>query len=137
MKTYLAVLGSALVVILAVFVIKYDTTLVQGAAPSGLSATAATTTLPSVGPQNPVKIFDSNATCASRVIRTQGVGITLVLSNPTTGVGTVVSSSTVSAIVGFIQGASTTVAYDGGLYGCGEVWGFAESSTTLTAAEYR
>ena len=106
------------------------------AAPSGLSASLATTTTFTVGPQQNLRLFTANTNCAARVIRTQGVPIVLTFFDPTTSVGSdVVSSSTLKAIVGFIQAASTTVAYDSGLYGCGEVWGFAEASTSLTKME--
>lgn len=101
-------------------------------APSGLPATQVTADTIEIGPDVAVELFGSRRACTSRVIRTQGVVANLTLADTDSDV----ASTSLSAVVGFTQAASTTVAYDGGLYGCGRVFGSATASTTITTADF-
>lgn len=107
---------------------------VESSAPSGLPANQAIATTTAIGPQENKTIFSAHSNCSSRVVRTQGQAIVLIFGDPSNGD---ISSSTLKSVVGFTQAASTTQAYDSGIYGCGRMMGFAESSTTITVAEFR
>lgn len=102
-------------------------------APSGLNAVVVSATTTQVGPQQNITLFSANTTCASRIVRTQGVEVYLTFGD-TVPTGAIASTS-LTAVVGFFQAASTSVAYDSGLYGCGRMTGEALASTTITVAE--
>lgn len=104
-----------------------------GSAPSGLPATLHIATTTAIGPQENIEIFSEYKPCSSRVISVLGdSGVMLTFGEPTNGD---VSSATLSGIIGHYQAASTTVAYDGGIYGCGEWNAYAFASTTITTTE--
>ena len=127
--------GIIAVIALAVFVLasmffRYESA--QASASSGLPATQRVATTTSVGPDEVKRLYNKQPSCASRIVRTQGTEIYLIFADP---VGGNLASTSLSAVAGFVQLASTTVAYDSGIYGCGELWGEAISSTTITTAE--
>lgn len=83
-----------------------------GSAPSGLQASVATSTLAyPVGTSQ--TILFATSTCASRVITTRDVPVSLSFNESVGQVPTATS--------GHVQLASTTVVYDSGQYGCGTV----------------
>lgn len=112
-----------------------QTRVAEGAAPIGLWATAATSSVVQVGPGNNTYIAgtstrETNYSCSARVITTAAQPIMLSFSS--------ISSTTLSQTSGIYQPASTTVAYDGGIYGCGysTVRGLS-GSTTISILETR
>lgn len=107
-----------------------------GGAGEGLAATLNSATTTTVGPQavSRVTIFSKVPDCSARVITTNYAAIWLNFDEPkVTGN---ISSTTLSNAAGHYQAASTTVAYDGEIYGCGKVTGYAIASTTITASEF-
>ena len=103
-----------------------------GSAPSGLPANLATSSTISVGSSTVVTLFSTDLFCASRIITTQLQPMFISFG-----------STTPSNIAGHYQAASTTVAYDSGLYGCGQ-WRAVtqeikpnESTTTATLSEFK
>jgi hypothetical protein len=105
-----------------------------GAAPSGLPATVRIMATTTVGP-TVTKIFEAS-NCSSRIIRADDAFQFL----PADGTGTTtayLASTTMSATASLVQAASTTVVYDSGLWGCGEFYGRAAASTTITIIETR
>ena len=75
--------------------------------------------------------FATSTSCASRVISTRGVGISLTLGEA--GTTTIPTS-----IFGHAQAASTTVNYDSGVYGCGR-WKATSvgAATVITVTEFQ
>lgn len=120
---------TALTLLAALFLYSQST---FASAPPGLPASQAVATTTQVGPQAKVTLFSANGSCTARVVSTRGTDIFLVFADPTNGN---LSSTTLAFGAGFYQAASTTVAYDGGLYGCGRMIGYALASTTITISQ--
>lgn len=99
-----------------------------GAAPLGVVSQIATSSTISVGPQVATTIFTNTYSCTSRVISTVSQPIMISFSSDITPTG----------VTGHLQAASTTIAYDSGIYGCGQVsvYGYG-ASTTITKSEFR
>lgn len=139
MKSIIKSIGIGVIAILLFAGVGFSLNQVDSSAPSGLSASLMLATSTSVGPDINVELFDENSNCSSRVISTTAQAIMLSFDEPLSlpaGIGNV-SSSTVSGSVGHIQLASTTVAYDGGLYGCGNVYAYGQvATTTITLSEF-
>ena len=105
-----------------------------GSAPSGLPARVASsslatvnniTTLPRLGT---VISATSTPTCTSRIISTKTEPIKLLFSNYNNQVPTDQR--------GLLQAASTTVAYDSGIYGCGQIKALSyDATTTISVTE--
>ena len=104
-----------------------------GGAFTGQAAYLQTATTTTVGPQTKITIFAAKTdnSCKARVITTNYTGVFLSFGD-TTGFG----STTITNGTGHWQPASTTVAYDGELYGCGRVTGYAVASTSITTSEF-
>lgn len=103
---------------------------VQAAAPSGLSATVATTSIPTV--TNAASLVFASTTggnCAARTISTASSSIMLGFSDRQGFVPT--------ALKGIYQAASTTITYDGGQFGCDAVRIFSFQQQMLTVMESR
>lgn len=81
-----------------------------------------------------IRLFTTNTDCDARVISTTGSHIFISFGEPITPGN--IASTTLANGVGHIQGASTTVAYDSGLYGCGQWHAWAPATTTITIAEF-
>lgn len=99
-----------------------------GSATSGLSATIATTSNPTVG-TSPASPVVATSTCTSRIISTLASPIMIGFSD--------VQGFVPTALIGHPQAASTTVAYDSGLYGCGAVRIYSFAASTITVSETR
>ncbi len=119
-------------IVFMVYLTLQETKVAFASAPSGLPATETIATTTLVGPQQNIQLFAKSGTCSSRVVTTVGSGIMLIFADPSGGD---VSSTTLSGQKGFLQAASTTVAYDSGIYGCGRVFGYGFSSTTINLME--
>ena len=98
-----------------------------GQAPSGVVAEMATSSTVAVGPQQNKTVFAEKSFCAGRVVSTAGQSIMLSFN----------SGVTPANLVGHYQAASSTVAYDSGIYGCGDVVVYGPASSTITIAESR
>ena len=122
-------LGIPLAAFVLLFVLGgFQTNKVMGSAPSGLSATMATSSTLTVGPQQKMTLFASADYCNSRIITTVASPIMISFN--------ALSSTTISGTVGHLQAASTTVAYDSGIYGCGLLTAFGFSSSTITVSAF-
>ena len=110
-----------------------------GSAPTGLATTVSVATTTTVGPQfitgKARRIFTETGNCNSRIITTVGQDIALTFYDPKDAEIGNLSSTTLSMQIGHLQLASTTVVYDSGIYGCGNVYGYAKASTTITLTE--
>lgn len=107
-----------------------------GSAISGTPALGRRATTTEVGIQENKKLFDSSSACTSRVISTLGKPIMLSFGEVVKDDNYYVASSTLSATLGHLQSASTTVAYDSGIYGCGEWYAYGhDASTTIITLE--
>jgi hypothetical protein len=104
-----------------------------GGAFTGSASYLQTATTTTVGPQTKITIASAqtDGSCKARVITTNYTGVFLSFGD-TTGFG----STTLANGVGHWQPASTTVAYDGEIYGCGHLTGYATASTTLTVSQF-
>jgi hypothetical protein len=102
----------------------YLSSTANASAPSGLPATVATTSNPTVT-ATPGRNF-ATSTCATRIITTSASPIMITFSDFQGDVPT--------GSFGHLQAASTTVAYDSGQYGCNAVriYSFTSQSVTLT-----
>lgn len=98
----------------------------KGAAPSGLPASIASSSLQTVTTSARL-LFATSTSCAARIITTKGTAINLTFSDKT-GIRP-------GATAGAVQAASTTVAYDGGLYGCDAVYAYSYASQVLDVYE--
>ena len=134
------ILGIGLLAALVALFVLFDRVPTNAAAPSGLPAAIASSSRSVlVGTTSPTTIFSATTNCASRVISTLSQPILLTISTSSGGA----LQNIPTATNGIFQGASTTVAYDSGLYGCGEVsvYGYQFSvsvpSTTITILETR
>ena len=115
------------VIVLVVFGVFNQTQQVKGAAFPGSYAYISTSSTRTVGPaSNGTLIFTANDSCHSRVISVYKE-VTLSFASTT---------FMPTATIGHIQSASTTVAYDSGIYGCGEVWAYSFSSTTVSLSAF-
>lgn len=97
-----------------------------GSAPSGLAATVGTSTQFTLLAGTAGTLV-ATSSCSSRVVSTQNSGILLTFDDryiPTLGVG-------------FWQGASTSVAYDSGLYGCGQMKAISAGAQVITVMDVR
>lgn len=112
---------------IALVIVSNKTLLVQGAAPSGLPSTVATSSFYAIT-STQSRLFATSTACASRIISTAGGGGILL---------TFADDDIPTSSYGHWQGASTTVAYDSGLYGCGAVRGYSSVSQTITLTETR
>ena len=119
-KVTLAILGGVLLA--SLLYLAGSSIPVLGSAPPGLSAGTSTMYRTSAS-STAGFIMNFNNSCSSRTISTASTSIMLAFG-----------SSTPSASFGHWQGASTTVAYDSGLYGCGQwsVYGFGTGQITIT-----
>lgn len=92
----------------------------------GIIPQVATSSLMQVGPSSAVTLFTKASNCTARIISTGANPIMLSFS----------SVLTPAAQVGHYQAASTTVAYENGVYGCGQMsaYGYA-ASTSITVTQ--
>jgi hypothetical protein len=99
----------------------YGNTITQGIVPQIASSSLMVT-----GPQSAVTLFAKNSGCAVRIVTTLANPIMLSFT----------STLTPNATTGHLQTASTTVAYENGIYGCGQLsaYGF-NASTSITATQ--
>ena len=105
-----------------------------GGAFTGSASYLQVATTTTVGPSAArITVFaaKTDGSCKARVITTNYGGIFLSFGD-TTGFG----STTITNGVGHWQAASTTVTYDGELFGCGLVTGYATASTSITVSEF-
>lgn len=109
-------------------IISFQGSEAQGAAPSGLSATIATTSTQTVN-TTASTVFATSTNCASRVISTASSSIKITFSDR---IGETPNDTT-----GLTQGASTTKEYDAGLYGCGLVKVYSFGTQVITFFEAR
>lgn len=125
MKNIALAIGAVAIIVLAVLAFNHSGNEVSlgGTLQARLLATATS----SVGHQQDRTLFTAKEYCASRVISTLGVPVSLSFKS---------SSIDPTSVRGHLQGASTTVAYDSGLYGCGEIVAAASATTTVTIAEF-
>lgn len=100
---------------------------VSASAPSGLQASIATTSNPTVT-STAVLVF-ATSSCAARTISTSASPIMITFSD---NQGKVPTGS-----FGTLQAASTTVTYDSGQFGCGAVKIYSFTSQVITVAEAR
>jgi len=142
-------LAAVLIVGMVFAILSLQSSSVQGAAPMGLRAEFISATTTEIGPQATSTIFVSKnrdsgqrRNCTSRIISTtdgSGIPILFTLGEPTNND---FSSSTqsgnqgLSLVRGHFQAGSTTIAYDSGIYGCGEWNAIAPASTTVTLTEF-
>lgn len=133
-KTFAAI--GAILFIAGFSLIAFQSRLVEGSAPSGQSSYLQSATTTATGPQQIKKIFSATTNCKARVISTRETALMVVFGATTTLNAGDIGTSSVSATIGHVQAASTTVAYDGGIYGCGEWWAFGFSSTTITTSSF-
>ncbi|MGF6428219.1 hypothetical protein [Bradyrhizobium elkanii] len=86
----------------------------------------ATSSTMQVGPQQVKTIAATSRNCYSRLIGSAGSPLMVSFSPTTTPTGT----------IGYPQAASSTVAYSNGDYGCGPIYIYAYSSTTIITSEF-
>ncbi len=94
-------------------------------APSGLQATVATTSRPTVSAT--ANLIMASSSCSARVISTATSSIMIGFSDN--------QGFVPSAMQGFFQAASTTVSYDSGQYGCGALRIFSFQTQAITVLE--
>lgn len=135
-KNYIFALVGFLVIAMGAFL--YTPALnVEGAAFTGTVARLDLATTTAVGPQAvpAARVFTTNTTCNARVITTQGASAVMISFGEPITPGNI-SSTSLSGTVGHLQLASTTVAYDSGIYGCGQWHVWAWASSTITVSEF-
>lgn len=121
--------GFATVIVAAILVaLSYNSSLSSASAPSGLPATVATSTSPTVTTTQKL-VFATSSACAARIITSRTAPLMITFSD--------VQGKTPTGVIGHQQAASTTVAYDSGLYGCGAVRIYAYASSVITVTETR
>lgn len=115
------------VLFLAISFISQIGVLMAGA-PSGLSATVATTSRPVVT-TTAGTLFATSTMCAARIISTASSSVMLTFSD--------YAGQTPTGSFGHFQATSTNVVYDSGQYGCGlvKVWSFATQQVTVTETQ--
>ena len=109
--------------LLCSLVVLNEAKIASASAPSGLPATVYSAGTTSVGTTD-VQLAATTTMCAARIVSTQGSNVMLGFS--------ALNGSTTSAIYGIEQLASTTVAYDSGLYGCGQLSAYSFSTAVVT-----
>lgn len=124
-RAQLPFVAIAFVLLLAATVLQVR--LVQGSAPSGLTATVATTSNPTVTTSAALVFATTSPSCTSRTIGTAGSAITITFSDN--------QGKRPTGIFGFPQAASTTVTYDGGQFGCGAVYIYSFATQAITVQE--
>lgn len=101
-----------------------------GSAPTGLPATVATTSNPTVTTTTAlVFATTTGGGCAARIISTQNASTTATFSD--------LQGSVPTDSFGIQQAANTTVVYDSGQYGCGAVRIHSAATQLLTVIETR
>lgn len=131
-STYAKVLLAVIAIIFAIGMLSFqETPKAQGEAFTGSAAFLKSQATTSVG-TTAETIFASNSNCKSRIITTRGANINIVFGDK----DTTLSTSTVSASAGHTQNSSTTVAYDSGIYGCGEWAVYSLATQVLTISEF-
>lgn len=120
----------AITVLIGALLIAFSSNQVAfGSAPSGLPATVATSSNPAVSTSASLLFATSSATCAARIISTNGDAIRLYFSDA--------KGQRPTNALGHLQLASTTQVYDGGQYGCNAVYVYSYSAQTITVTETR
>lgn len=94
----------------------------DASAPSGLPANVYTESSVSLG-TTATQLAATTTNCSSRVVST---GVSPIMLTFTAANGTTTSGS-----VGAWQAGSTTVAYDSGLYGCGQLAGYSYTTSNV------
>jgi len=119
-------IGGALVSLLALVILPHlFSHPTFGSAPSGVSATLATSSIESLAAgTNSINLI-ATSTCAARIITVGQNTLFTFNGNPAT-LGS-----------GVWQAASTSAVYDGSLYGCGAVDGISAVAETITVMETR
>lgn len=125
-NTFALIISLALLTIAAVLAFAVPSSAL-GSAPSGLQATVATSSNPTV--TSSASVVFATSTCAARIISTGASAVMLTFSDN--------QGKTPTATYGHLQSASTTVAYDSGLYGCGLVKAYSFASQAITVTETR
>lgn len=110
------------------FVMADSSQLAHASAPSGLPATIATSSNPTVTTTASLVVATTSA-CAARIITTVASPVMITFGDTSFGGPT--------GTYGHLQPASTTVAYDSGLYGCGAVRIYSFVSSAITVSESR
>lgn len=101
-----------------------------GQATPGTEVTISTSSTVLVGQKSVSQLFSPRVNCLSRIIGTHGDPIILNFgSSSSSGAISTVATTSLQAGNGFVQAASTTVAYDAGIYGCGD-WKAAGNGAT-------
>lgn len=125
-----AVFATIAAVMLAGLFISFMAHDASASAPSGLPATIATTSNPTVNTTAALVFATStNQSCAARIITTYASPIMLTFSQNQGKIPT--------GTFGHLQPASTTVAYDSGQYGCNAVYIYSFVSQAITVSESR
>jgi hypothetical protein len=126
--TMKVMVGIGVILALLAYVLGIRENVSVAGAPSGLTATVASTSQIILA-ANGVSTLFSTSSCAARVIATGNSAIMLTFDER---VGT-----NPSGIVGAWQAASTTAAYDGGLFGCGTMKVYSFGAQQVRATETR
>lgn len=127
-KTHLVayVAGAFLVLfILALFATQTS----HASAPSGLGATVATSSNPTVTTTAALVFATTTNSCAARIVTTYASPVMITFTDAQGAVPT--------GTYGHLQAASTTVAYDSGQYGCGAVKIYSFATQAITVSESR
>ena len=126
------IIGIALIALVAVigFALNRNLQVAQGSAPSGLTASHATSSTITAATNASRVAFATSTNCASRVMQSNGT-VRLKFADD--------NGLALSATVGFrLTATSSLMAFDSGIYGCGQVTVWAEDATTvITVSEFR
>lgn len=121
------ILGIVIIVaVTAITVPLTQTRTAQGAAPSGLYSTVATSG-PILVSTTASTVIATSTSCAARIISTNNSAVKLTFGDADGDVPTGTN--------GIWQAASTTEAYDGGIFGCGAVKIYSYVAQTVNATE--
>lgn len=96
-------------------------------APSGLPATVASTSAPTLTGGTAVGLFATSTGCSSRAITTKAGYLMLTFTNK--------NGQTPTGDLGHYQAASTTEIYDSGLWGCGFVKALSNVTQVVTISD--
>lgn len=121
-----ALLAGALLIGIIIGGIWFQPETSLGSAPPGAPAWVASSTAPTV-PVNVATTIIATSSCSARIIST----------GQTTAMLTFADDFTPTGSFGVWQAASTTVAYDSGLYGCGEVKAWTNATGVITVTDVR
>ncbi len=124
-KTHIAVLFGVLLA--ALIAVSFASMNASASAPTGLPATIATSSNPTVG--TTALIIIATSSCAARIITTSASPVMLTFSD--------YANQTPTGSFGHLQAASTTVVYDGGQYGCGLVKAYSFTTQVITVSDSR